>query len=128
MKKVKNLTYHYLYADAQGESHFARKQFEFKQRQDIIGAASITVSELQGARGAMLYNLAVGAVEDLHNTPRKQYACVMQGQAEVTASDGEVLHMGPGDILLLDDTSGKGHVTVNVGATEVVVLMVPVVD
>lgn len=128
MNKPEQLAYHHLYTDAQGETHFASRQFEFKQRQDIIGVASINVSELQGVRAAMLYNLASGAVEDWHNTPRKQFAFVVQGQVEVTASDGEVVHLEPGGIMLLDDTTGKGHVTANVGPGEFVVLMVPVVE
>ena len=29
----------------------------------------------------------------------------------VQVSDGEVRHFGPGDVVLVDDTTGKGHVS-----------------
>ena len=33
-------------------------------------------------------------------------------------SDGEVRHIGPGTIMLADDTTGKGHITRGVGSSE----------
>src|SRR5215468_8213673 len=35
----------------------------------------------------------------------------LSGTVEVTASDGEFRRFGPGSLLLLEDTHGKGHST-----------------
>ncbi|HEY2330757.1 MAG TPA: hypothetical protein VGH94_02475 [Acidimicrobiales bacterium] len=39
------------------------------------------------------------------------YVRILAGEGEVTASDGERRRFGPGWLLLLDDTEGKGHST-----------------
>ena len=58
----------------------------------------------------------VGALPDWngeipHPTPRRQFMCTLTGAYEVTASDGAVREFGPGKLLLLEDTHGKGHTT-----------------
>jgi hypothetical protein len=46
-----------------------------------------------------------------HPTPCPQFLCTMTGAFEFTASDGEVRRFDPGDLVLLEDTDGKGHST-----------------
>jgi uncharacterized cupin superfamily protein len=45
---------------------------------------------------------------------------------EMTTTDGTVRRLGPGDLVLLEDTSGKGHVTKNMSAGYTTFLVVPV--
>ena len=78
--------------------------------------------------GAMLLRLKPGAVEDWHNAPRAWYLIVVQGMSEVTASDGEKRRFGPGSIVLLDDTTGRGHQTRTVGTIDHVAAVVPIAD
>jgi uncharacterized cupin superfamily protein len=33
----------------------------------------------------------------------------LQGSVKITASDGESRVIGPGEVFLVEDTSGKGH-------------------
>jgi uncharacterized cupin superfamily protein len=40
---------------------------------------------------------------------------MLRGEVEVTASDGETRRLSPGGLLLLEDTTGKGHATRVVG-------------
>lgn len=120
------LTYFHLYTDAEGETHFSEKPFEFEYRQDIEGRAGITVNELQGVKGAAIYRLKKGVVEDWHTAPRKQFGFVIQGMADITVSDGQVLRLEPGRVILIDDTTGKGHITAGVGDEDHIILMVPV--
>ena len=67
-----------------------------------------------------------GVVEDWHNAPRTQFAVVIQGEVELTAGDGEMRRLSPGDIALLDDAAGKGHKTAAVGTVDHIALMIPV--
>jgi hypothetical protein len=46
-----------------------------------------------------------------HPSPQRQIFVVLQGEYELTASDGDVRSFGPGGLLLLEDTWGKGHST-----------------
>jgi hypothetical protein len=46
----------------------------------------------------------------------------------VEASDGEVRQIGPGTVMLAEDTSGKGHITRGVGAAERLSLFIPLPD
>jgi len=47
---------------------------------------------------------------DWHNTPRKQFAINMTRELEVELTDGSRRKIGS-DLVFLEDTTGKGHVT-----------------
>ena len=40
---------------------------------------------------------------------------MLQGEVEIETSDGTVRRLGAGDILLAEDTTGKGHRSRSVG-------------
>lgn len=46
-----------------------------------------------------------------HTAPHKQYIIYLEGKVLVEASGGESRVFKPGDILLANDLSGKGHIT-----------------
>lgn len=46
-----------------------------------------------------------------HTAPRRQFAINMTGTLEVEVSDGSRQRIGQGDLVFLDDVTGKGHVT-----------------
>jgi hypothetical protein len=53
---------------------------------------------------------------DWHNAPWRRYVVPLSGRFEVeVSSDGTIKSFGPGDILLAEDTTGKGHKTRAVG-------------
>ena len=51
------------------------------------------------------------SVTEPHNAPRRLFIVQIDGTVEVEASDGEKRVFGPGSVLLVEDTTGKGHVT-----------------
>jgi len=69
-----------------------------------------------------------GWVGEWHPTPRKQFYLILSGEVECSVSDGERRVFGPGSIVLLEDTTGKGHVTKVVGSKDVVAAMVVLDD
>jgi len=121
-----NLTYLHLYTDAAGETHFAEKQFDFEHLPHVENRDSIMAHEISGVQRAILYKLTKDAVEDWHTAPRKQFGCVIQGMADITASDGEVRRLRPGSVILIDDTTGKGHITRHVGDVDHIAMMIAV--
>ena len=46
-----------------------------------------------------------------HPAPRRQYIINLDGAVEITASDGEKRIIGPGEVFLVEDTHGKGHLS-----------------
>ena len=51
---------------------------------------------------------------DFHNAPARQFIILLDGEIEITTSLGEIRKFSGGDILLVEDTTGKGHRTRNV--------------
>lgn len=121
---VSPLTYVHVYADNAGASHFREEHFEFIPGRDID--SSLHVLGTKG--GATLLRLKAGAVEDWHNAPQAWFLIVLQGKSAVTTSDGQVRQFGPGSIVLLDDTTGKGHQTRVVGKIDHIAAVIPIAD
>jgi hypothetical protein len=52
---------------------------------------------------------------DWHPAPRRQYIINLDGAVQITASDGESRIIKAGEVLLVEDTTGKGHLSKSVG-------------
>ena len=69
------------------------------------------ITTLQPATGILFrendgdYNL------DFHNAPRRQYVINLSGSVELVVGDGSKRLLRPGDILLADDLTGRGHIS-----------------
>jgi quercetin dioxygenase-like cupin family protein len=68
---------------------------------------------------------AANALEDWHTAPRRQYAITLSGHAELEIGDGKSVPLAPGGVVLIEDTSGKGH-RVRTTAEEWTAVFVPV--
>jgi hypothetical protein len=51
---------------------------------------------------------------DWHPAPRRQYIINLDAGVRITASDGESRVIGIGDVILVEDTTGKGHLSQHV--------------
>jgi quercetin dioxygenase-like cupin family protein len=69
-----------------------------------------------------------GRVTDYHTAPRRQFVITLRGEAEIVASGGETRRVGPGSMMLAEDTTGKGHITRVVGSEERQYLFVTLPD
>ena len=56
---------------------------------------------------------------DWHTAPRRQYIFILSGQMEIGIGDGTTCRFGPGDVVLADDRTGKGHTTRSLGVPRV---------
>lgn len=50
-----------------------------------------------------------------HPAPRMQWVVMVRGAIEIEVSDGSRRTFRPGDLLLLEDVTGRGHTTYTVG-------------
>ena len=48
---------------------------------------------------------------DWHPAPRRQYIINLDAGVQITASDGESRKIGAGEVILVEDTTGKGHLS-----------------
>lgn len=95
-----------IYADADGESHFADVDIPLVDS-GPLGA----MSERFPANGVIFRENEPGYDLDWHCAPRRQYIVLLDGEIEITVSDGEQRRFAGGDVLLVEDTTGKGHQT-----------------
>jgi hypothetical protein len=62
---------------------------------------------------------------DWHTAPDRRFATNIIGDLRVTTSDGKQHHIGPGDLVFLEDTTGKGHVTERLGPVVTIFIHLP---
>jgi hypothetical protein len=97
-----------IYSDSEGHSHFEEIEFPLKSG-GLVGMLSEAIE---------VKNIIFREVEptydwDLHTAPQRQFIVLLDGQIEIETSLAEKRTFKGGDILLVEDTSGKGHKTRN---------------
>ena len=63
-----------------------------------------------------------------HTGPARQFVITLAGNSEVEVSGGVHIVAGPGHINLIEDTTGKGHITRNFGPEARIALTIPLPD
>jgi hypothetical protein len=100
-----------IYSDASGHTHFEDVAITLKDMgtigslSDPIGVKSIVFREVEPS-----YDW------DFHPAPQRQYIVLLDGEIEIETSLHEKRIFKGGDILLVEDVSGKGHKTKNLKA------------
>ena len=95
-----------LYTGDDGESHFQEVDVPTSP-QGPIGS----LSSLQRATGVVFRETPADYEYAWHNAPRRQYVVMLEGLVEVQVGDGTRRRFGPGDVLLAEDTHGRGHLS-----------------
>ena len=111
-----------LYSGPDGQTHTEEIEAKF------TAGKPNEVYNLMAITGAELHRSAPGTVQDWHNAPRRQYVITLSGQGEVELAGGKKIHIGPGNIELAEDTTGKGHITRTVGNEDRVTVTLPLSD
>ena len=63
-----------------------------------------------------------------HTGPARQFVITLSGQSEVEVSGGVHVLASPGHINLIEDTTGKGHITRNFGPEDRIALTIPLAE
>jgi hypothetical protein len=63
-----------------------------------------------------------------HVETRRQYVITLSGHGEIDIANGKKIMLGPGSILLVENSTGKGHKTRTVGNRPWVALWLPLKD
>ena len=95
-----------VYSGDDGESHFEDVEISLADR-GRIGR----ISALQGATGVVFRETDGDYHLDFHTAPRRQYVINLDSAIELEVGDGTKRVLAPGDILLAEDTTGRGHIS-----------------
>ena len=96
--------------------------------EEIEMKANGGVSEMMKATGAQFSRRPPGPASDWHVGPRRQFVITLSGHAELEVAGGKKVAVGPGHINLIEDTTGKGHITHNLGPDDRIVVTIPLAD
>jgi hypothetical protein len=83
---------------------------------------TVTVENLQFRRTNQDY------YADWHPAPRRQYVVTLSGESEIELEGGRKIRLGPGHILLAEDTTGQGHISRAVGSKDRISLFITLAD
>ena len=98
-----------IYTDVSGESHFEDIWIPLTDK-GLIGYLSgqVPVKDMIFRKVEEQYDY------NFHNAPTRQYIALLDGGIEIETSDGEIRTFSAGEVLLVEDTTGKGHRSRNI--------------
>ena len=108
-----------IYTGPDNESHFEEKEVDLKFNGDM------EVSATEPAEGILFRRASANHLHSYHPAPRRQYVITLSGAVEIETGDGTIKRFGPGDVMLADDTTGRGHITRVVGNQPRTYVMIP---
>ncbi|HZP26176.1 MAG TPA: hypothetical protein VFB90_03920 [Dehalococcoidia bacterium] len=98
-----------LYTGDDQQSHFEDVEV------DMRFTGSALMSPPEPVKALVFRSSPPGDVEDWHNSPYPHYVITISGAAEIELGDGTIRRFKPGEIILGEDLTGRGHVTRMVG-------------
>ena len=106
-----------IYTGTDGLSH--AQQIEMK----LTGNG---LSDMMKVTGAQFSSRPAGPAGGWHTGPMRQFVINLAGRAELEVANGQKVPVGPGQIDLIEDTTGKGHITRNI--EDRIVVTIPLED
>ena len=106
-----------LFTGEDGESHF--EDLTLDQLAELVSRSSGSPAELN--RGPAKH------FHDFHNPPRRQYVVQLAGEVENELADGTIRTLVPGDVLVVEDLTGHGHIARGVGTEPRWTVVIPIV-
>jgi hypothetical protein len=115
-----------LYTDVDGHSRFQDVSPLGRTTGVVESDLRATFSEPMSADWLMFRHVVHEADDSQpHNAPRRQFIVMLKGECEVETSTGEKRRLGPGSVLLTEDTEGLGHITRRIGDGDRLTLLIP---
>jgi hypothetical protein len=111
-----------LYTGPDNQTHAEEIEVKF------AGGGSGNVFKMLPVTGAELHRGLPGSVADWHTAPRRQYVITLSGRGEIEVAGGKKFPIEPGNIDLVEDVTGKGHITKVTGTEDRVTLWLPLAD
>jgi hypothetical protein len=113
-----------LFADDNGESHFEDITVELTLADFAPSTPPMGVSLSMSASESAFIGGPSGWTGDWHVSSARNLFVVLSGEWEIEASDGTVRKFSSPDVLLAEDTAGKGHRSRVISAEDSLALVV----
>jgi hypothetical protein len=117
-----------LFADDMGESHFEDITVELALADFAPSSPPMGVSRRMAATTSAFIGGPAGWTGDWHVSSARNLFVVLSGQWEIEASDGTVRKFSVSDVLLAEDTTGKGHRSRVISQGDSLALLVQLAD
>jgi hypothetical protein len=97
---------------------------------EMFKASGAEFSVRAPTAGAKAGSTAAATANDpgWHTGPARQFVITLSGSSEVEVAGGIHVVAGPGHINLIEDTTGKGHITRNFGPDDRIALTIPLAE
>lgn len=119
-----------IYTGPDGLAHAEDIELKLNSRgaTEMLKATGAEFSVRRPTAGANPRNTAASAANDpgWHTGPARQFVITLSGSSEVEVSGGVHVLAGPGHINLIEDTTGKGHITRTLGTEDRVTIQIPI--
>jgi hypothetical protein len=109
-----------IYTGANGESHFEDVEVALHEAAYAPPAPPFFISEPSRASAIAMTTIPQGWSSGWHPTPRLQWWFQLAGEVEVSVREGDMRRFVAGDVVRLEDTTGRGHTTRVIGDEDVV--------
>lgn len=106
-----SIEYLRIFADEDGCSHFETKNIQLDAKDYAPPAPTLNTSNMETANNSVFLELPIGWYGNWHPTPVRQWLILMTGVCEFEVGDGQHATCKAGDVVMLDDLTGKGHQT-----------------
>ena len=95
-----------LYTGVDNESHFEDSDLSLEDK----GPIGMLSAPMQA--GSIIFRETGADYDyDWHPAPRRQFVIMLEGSVDIEVSGGSTRRFGPGDILLAEDITGRGHIS-----------------
>jgi hypothetical protein len=96
-----------IYADADGQSRFEDVSLDLLS--STATGAEMASTDLWPGKALQFRNVERDFESGFHVAPRRQLVINLSGSNELEVSNGERRILGPGAVVLVEDTTGQGH-------------------
>ena len=121
-----------IYTGPDGLAHAEDIELDMNARgvTEMFKATGAQFSVRRPTPGAKFDPSGIAAADDpgWHTGPARQLVITLAGHSELEVSGGVHVEAGPGHINLIEDTTGKGHITRNFGPGDRIVLTIPLAE
>jgi len=106
-----DVTYATVALDSAGETYFDDMVVPYELKDFAPPAGPIGIAAKQPAASLVFTTLPGRWDGDWHPAPRRQFVFLLGGAIDIEVASGETRRFETGDIVFLEDTTGRGHDT-----------------
>ena len=112
-------------SDDSGGSRFEETEVSQGERPYASNVPPLLVSEPISVTDVVFVTMGGVRETDWHPPPRRQLIVVTDGELEIKTTDGETRTFGPGNVALVEDVAGRGHMTTVISSNPATFMAIP---